>query len=209
MSERTDLPENLRERQARDTKARLINAALTLFAQNGVGSTSIKDIAREAGVAQGLLYHYFASKDDLLWGVLEADAFLPHLQEVCGDTESRSAQDVLQEVVLRFDTFLADRQSRMRLIMGELPVNPRIQALWEESIHREESILQKFLRGRIQSGELRLHDVEVTTHMLMYGVVLLYLPGGKPAGGNQAYLAAMIEMLMPGISAENKSADRK
>ena len=51
----------IRDQQARDTKARLIAAALTLFAQNGVRGTSIKEIAREARVAQGLLYHYFAS----------------------------------------------------------------------------------------------------------------------------------------------------
>ena len=193
---------NLRDQQARETKARLIGAALTLFSQNGVSSTSIKDIAREAGVAQGLLYHYFASKDDLLWGVLEADTFLPHLLEVCGNTAGRSAEDVLREVALRFDAFLADRQPRMRLILGELPSNPRIQALWEENVGREEIVLQEFLRERIQSGELRAHDVEVTTHMLMHGVVLLHLPGVRTAGGNQAFLSAMIGMLMPGIAAK-------
>ena len=202
MNDQEDLTGTLRDRQARDTKARLIDAALTLFSQKGVGNTSIKEIAREAGVAQGLLYHYFASKDDLLWGVLESDSFLPHLLEVCGDTEGRTAEAVLREVVLRFDAFLAARQARLRLILGELQSNPRIQALWEEGIDREKIVLQEFLRARMASGELRAHDVEVTTRLLMYGVVVLYLPGGGPAGGNQAYLSAMIEMLMPGIRAE-------
>jgi AcrR family transcriptional regulator len=202
MSEHEDLQENKRDRQARDTKARLLAAALTLFAQNGVSSTSIKDIAREAGVAQGLLYHYFASKDDLLWGVLEADTFLPQLQDIFGGSERQPAGEVLTEVALRFDAFLADRQAMMRLILGELQSNPRIQALWEEGIRREELILQEFLRARTAAGELRAHDVEVTTRMLMYGVVLLHLPGGKTAGGNPAFLTAMIETLMRGINAE-------
>ena len=191
-----------RDQQARETKARLIEAALTLFAQNGVSNTPIKEIAREAGVAQGLLYHYFASKDDLLWGVLEADTFLPHLQEVCDSSEGRSAGEVLTEVALRFDAFLADRQPMMRLILGELQSNPRIQALWEDSIRREEHVLQGFLRVRTGAGELREHDVEVTTRMLMYGVVLLHLPGGRTAGGNQAFLRAMVETLMRGIAPE-------
>ena len=194
--------ENLRDRQARETRARLIDAALTLFARSGVDGTSIKDIAREAGVAQGLLYHYFAGKDDLLWGVLESDTFLPHLQEVCIGSEGRPAGEVLTEVALRFDAFLAQRQSMMRLILGELQSNPRIQLLWEESIRREEYILQDFLRARAEAGELRAHDVEVTTRMLMYGVVLLHLPGGKTAGGNQAFLTAMVATLMHGIGTE-------
>ncbi len=205
MSERL----NLREQQARDTKARLLEAALTLFSQNGVDGTSIKDIAREAGVAQGLLYHYFASKDDLLWGVLEADSFLPHLQEVCAAAEGRAAGEVLTEVALRFDAFLAGRQPLMRLILGELQSNPRVQALWENSIDRENSVLREFLHARIADGELREHRVEVTTQMLMYGVVLLYLPGGSPAGGNGAFLTAMIETMVHGIAAENSAGGEK
>lgn len=58
-----------RERQAQETRTKLVEAALDLFSRQGVDSTSIKDIGREAGVAQGLLYHYFAGKDDLLIGL--------------------------------------------------------------------------------------------------------------------------------------------
>ncbi len=197
--------ENSRDRQARDTKARLIAVALTLFAQNGVAGTSIKDIAREAGVAQGLLYHYFAGKDDLLWGVLEENTFLPHLQEICGNAEGQAAEDVLREVALRFDAYLASQQTRLRLILGELQFNSRVQTLWEESIRREESILQEFLRGRVQCGELRAHDVQVTARMLMYGVVLLYLPGGRTVKGNPAFLRDMAATLVRGIAAEEPS----
>ncbi len=209
LSTHTGAEPTRRDQQARETRARLIEAALTLFARNGVSSTPIKDIAREAGVAQGLLYHYFASKDDLLWGVLEADTFLPHLEEVFGGSEGRPAGEVLTEVALRFDAFLADRQPMMRLILGELQSNPRIQVLWEDGIRREEHVLQAFLRARAQTGELREHDVEVTTRMLMYGVVLLHLPGGRTAGGNQAFLRAMVETLMRGIAAELPSPAKK
>jgi AcrR family transcriptional regulator len=49
-----------------DTRARIMEAALLLFGEYGYESTSVRLIAQRAGVAQGLLYSHFASKDELL-----------------------------------------------------------------------------------------------------------------------------------------------
>jgi len=49
-----------------ESKARIVNAALQLFAEKGFQSTSIEAIAKKAGVSKGLVYNYFTSKDDLL-----------------------------------------------------------------------------------------------------------------------------------------------
>lgn len=191
-----------RSRQARETRAKLIETALGLFSRQGVDNTSIKDIARAAGVAQGLLYHYFAGKDDLLWGVLETHIFNPHLQQALSEEETRPAEDVLREVAQRFNAFLSERQPLMRLVLRELQTNERVRELWEESIRREVvNTLEDFLRVRVAAGELRPHRVEVAAHMLMYGVVTLYLPGGKTAVGNEEAIEEMVEILMCGIRA--------
>lgn len=49
-----------------DTKDRIIEGAYRALVRSGYHDTSVKDIAAEAGVAQGLLHYYFASKEDLL-----------------------------------------------------------------------------------------------------------------------------------------------
>lgn len=49
-----------------ESATRILEAALTLFARFGVERTSVRMIAREAGVSQGLLYNYFDGKDDLV-----------------------------------------------------------------------------------------------------------------------------------------------
>jgi AcrR family transcriptional regulator len=54
-----------------ESRARIMEAALTLFAHYGYDGTSIKMIAQEAGVAQGLLYNYFASKEALLRAIFD------------------------------------------------------------------------------------------------------------------------------------------
>jgi TetR/AcrR family fatty acid metabolism transcriptional regulator len=62
-----------------DKRTRILDAAIRVFAQHGYHEARVGDIAEDAGVAHGLLYHYFASKDDVLrtifvenWGQLIA-----------------------------------------------------------------------------------------------------------------------------------------
>ncbi|HET6623200.1 MAG TPA: TetR/AcrR family transcriptional regulator [Gaiellaceae bacterium] len=63
----------------RDKRKRILDAAVRVFAEHGYHGARVGDIAKDAGVAHGLLYHYFASKDDVLrtifvenWGELIA-----------------------------------------------------------------------------------------------------------------------------------------
>lgn len=53
------------------SKAEILQAALELFAEKGFENTSISAIARRAGLSQGLMYNYFASKDALLLAIFE------------------------------------------------------------------------------------------------------------------------------------------
>ena len=55
------------EASAGTAKRQLImNSAIGVFAENGYHKSRVADIARRAGVAHGLFYHYFASKEDVL-----------------------------------------------------------------------------------------------------------------------------------------------
>lgn len=49
-----------------DARERIERAALRVFARRGYATATVRDVAREAGVAQGLLYNYFAGKQQLL-----------------------------------------------------------------------------------------------------------------------------------------------
>ena len=53
------------------TRARLIAHALRLFGERGYASTPVSAIAAAAGVSQGLLYHYFPSKTELVAAIFE------------------------------------------------------------------------------------------------------------------------------------------
>jgi AcrR family transcriptional regulator len=54
-----------------DTRERILQAAFTVLSRQGYENTSIKDIAEEAGVAQGLIHYHYKSKQQLVLSVLE------------------------------------------------------------------------------------------------------------------------------------------
>src|ERR671921_2176502 len=56
----------------KDTRARIVEAAMELFWLKGYGSTSIADILSRSQVNSGSLYYFFPGKQDVLVAVLEA-----------------------------------------------------------------------------------------------------------------------------------------
>ncbi len=67
MARNTKQNESLRKQ----SRERIIEAALHQFSLKGLSATRIQDIAEEAGVSQGLLYRYYASKNDIYVDLIE------------------------------------------------------------------------------------------------------------------------------------------
>lgn len=57
--------------RGRDTRSRLRELALTLFAEQGYEKTSLREIAEHLGVTKAALYYYFKSKEDIVRSLLE------------------------------------------------------------------------------------------------------------------------------------------
>ncbi|MDR0836923.1 MAG: TetR/AcrR family transcriptional regulator [Propionibacteriaceae bacterium] len=54
-----------------ERRQEIIDTALALFVENGFDKTQVADISKRMGVAQGLVYHYFKSKTDILYAVID------------------------------------------------------------------------------------------------------------------------------------------
>ena len=63
---RSSLGQKRREGTPADKRRLILDAAVRVFARQGFHACRVSDIADEAGVAYGLVYHYFASKDEVL-----------------------------------------------------------------------------------------------------------------------------------------------
>src|SRR5262245_22297516 len=62
-------PSRVRTRDPAEKRARVMDVARTLFAERGYAATTTADVARRAGVSEGILYHHFGSKEGLLAAV--------------------------------------------------------------------------------------------------------------------------------------------
>ncbi len=84
-----------------DTATKILEAAFTVLSRQGYENTSIKDIANEAGVAQGLVHYHYKSKQQLVLAVLAYVCQKIELGEVKGEAEAVAAfaqtKDMLRE----------------------------------------------------------------------------------------------------------------
>jgi len=67
-----------------NVRDQVAQAAVELFAEKGYANTSVQEVVERAGVTKGAMYHYFRSKDDLLFGIYERMLSLQkdHLDEI-------------------------------------------------------------------------------------------------------------------------------
>jgi AcrR family transcriptional regulator len=110
-----------------DKRRQILDAAVRVFAGNGYDTARVGDIAREAGVAYGLVYHYFGSKEAVLeavfheaWGRLLAA--LTQAEETGGDAAEQLS--LVVRIVLRT---WRDDPDLVRLLVREVIRSPAIQ----------------------------------------------------------------------------------
>ncbi|WP_243716140.1 mycofactocin system transcriptional regulator [Actinomadura darangshiensis] len=103
------------------SRASLERLAFELFARQGFDETTVDDIARAAGIGRRTFFHYFASKNDLVWGDFEQH--LQKLRKLLSEADPRTpVMEAVRTAVVEFNRFdPADvpwHRQRMELILG-------------------------------------------------------------------------------------------
>jgi AcrR family transcriptional regulator len=103
-------------------KARIIGAALELFAERGVGGTSLQMIADHIGVSKAAVYHQFKSKDDIVAAAAEAE--LARLEAVLAAAEAAPNRELAREDLIRRIVDLAiERRQAEGTLIGDPVIN--------------------------------------------------------------------------------------
>lgn len=174
---------------------RLLAVATRMFAEKGFESTSVQEIVNAAGVTKGAMYHYFGSKDDLLYEIYHRllglqMSRLEHIADGPGSAEERlraAAVDVLTTSFLYLDDFtvffrsthLLPRDRREAVRAERRRYHERFRGLVEEG-QREGTF-----RGRTPA-DIAVHFFFGTVHQ----IGAWYRPGGrlKPAAISEHYV---------------------
>jgi len=105
----------------------IINAAKKIFAEKDFAKATISEIASSAGVADGTIYEYFQSKEDILISIA-SNQFESYLERVTGAFEITSPDRKLRRLIkYHFSSFLSDREF-LKVFLLRLQVNDRFYA---------------------------------------------------------------------------------
>lgn len=184
-----------RESQAQERREQLLDVALKLFGEVGVKRTTIKMLSETAGVSQGLIYHYFEGKEDLLRQVVQRYSMLAEMERTLGTLAGRPAREVLPELGQRFYELLLVHREVVWIIFRELHGEPAVAAEIEHNRQRCTRLLSQYLESRVVAGELRPHRTEVTARSFLAVLFMMHLVGLP----SDDFIAEFADCLLTGI----------
>ena len=176
----TKTPDPIQELVAAARRKQILDAATQVFAEKGFHRATIKDIARVAGIGDGTIYTYFASKDEVLLAVLDR----------LNETTERKQQFVLgdeQDLKAFFRAYLQQRMALLwpnaevfRAVLPELLVNGELRKRYYEQVLAPTiAVGEQF--SQAQSEQLQI-NIPLTVRAIagtLFGLLLLQLLGDQ------------------------------
>jgi AcrR family transcriptional regulator len=188
-----------------DVTEQILAAAFRCLAEKGSAQVSLRDIAREAGVALSQLHYYFGSREQLL---ARAAAFVMKRQITLLQAELQQAQSPADRVGLAIRYIRRHFRADPSLVKVHLDL--QTMAAWSPELaagirELEEELLQVVLSESEHTGAAWLQTRTVARLVLgaLDGLALQALHGAPPAEMDAAYAA--LESLLTSLIAQNEN----
>jgi len=177
-TQRSGMARGSRAKNSEEKRRQILAAAVRVFARQGFHACRVSDIADEAGVAYGLVYHYFASKDEVLdtlflerWNVM-----LELIREV--DAELIPVRDKLRAIASFIIDSYAHDPDLMKVIIVEVTRAANSFGQTHLAEIREAYDLIERIVGKAQAEGLFRPEIEPRfAAMAFYGVIEQLLTG--------------------------------
>jgi AcrR family transcriptional regulator len=186
------------------------SAAVDLFARQGFANTSVQQIVDAAGVTKGAMYHYFRSKDELLFGIYEHLLTLQgeHLAAIVatGDSTARKLHTACIDVIETSIEFLDEGTVFFRSA-HMLPAEKQLEVK-----HRRRAYNDQFA-ALVEAGQREgIYRTDIPQAVLVANFFsdLHYLPQWYSADGPEdgSLIAAQLtDLFLAGISASALTRD--
>lgn len=170
-----DGPQAKRTRRGPLTRKQILDASLSLFSERGFARTTVRDIARMAGITDAAIYYHFESKRELLEALVEERGFVSSLK----DLERFEADAPLNEAIVWMASgaiaLMDENREFLRLIIMEglggddaaLEQYRRLIDLWERALT---TVLQRYET----KGELPKNSPENLARHIIYVILMTF-----------------------------------
>jgi TetR/AcrR family transcriptional regulator, acrAB operon repressor len=167
-------PVQKQEERSERSREQILNAALNLFSHRGYGSTSVRDIAEEAGLSKGNVYHHFEDKETIFRALLDryfqamsrpdfpfnralGTGTFPENLEQLGHAARDTVRDYREYVALIYVDVVEFDGSHVRKFYSEMA--DRFNAFLKQHSMEDE------LRGKLQEGLSPISAVMLATRI--------------------------------------------
>jgi TetR/AcrR family fatty acid metabolism transcriptional regulator len=189
-----------------ERRRQILDAAVRVFARRGYHGARVGDIAEEAGVAHGLLYHYFSSKEAVLQTIFRENwgALIERFRAVeAADEPAPEKLEGIAKILLR--TWRND-PDLVTVMVREVARSQQLQGQVEE-VREAFAIMQRVIEEGQATGVFRPDLDARLASWVVYGgleeVLTGWVLGQLPAGEDEAAKAerTAIDLALRGLSA--------
>jgi AcrR family transcriptional regulator len=175
-----------------ERRREILDAAVRVFARKGYHTCRVGDIAEEAGVSHGLLYHYFDSKEAILETVFrETWSDLLSALRTVEESEATAAEKLRQVAAILLRSWRRD-PDLVRVLVREVARSPQLPGRVAE-IGQAFRAIERIVAHGQEEGELRADVDPQLASWILYGAIEEILTGwvlGQLPDGEEDVAAA-------------------
>jgi|SRR5215475_5203078 len=192
---------SLRDEQVAQTRAALVAAGRRLFGQDGYAGTSVEDLAREARVTTGALYHHFPTKTALFETVFEE----VHTGLLAASADAAaSASDEVEALAVGFEAFLDAMLTPevQRIIITDAPAVLGLSRFTELDERYAVAAIVTELQAAAAAGRLRADDPETLARLLLGALTRgsMLIAGSPDSRQTRDQVVRTIRALLTGLA---------
>lgn len=189
-----------------ERKEAIVNVASALFASEGFNGASVADIAKRGKVSKSLLYHYYQSKEDVLY-----DVMISHVRALEAAARDVMAMELtpdrkLRELTHRFMALYVGAADRHKVLLNDLDHLPKTRRAEIVGVQRGLIETVRKLLGEIEPALKRKSGQGTAAAMLYFGLInwthTWFDPKGPVSAGALAEMA--VDLTLGGL---RKAAD--
>ena len=190
---------DMKPKKSAETREKIVTVALTMFESKGYVESTMRDIAKEAGVSLGLAYRYFSRKEELVLALYEQLA-QRSFERIKALPAGPISERYPAAVSLSLDTLSAHRGTLSALFSAGLSINSSLAVLGEGTVDIRDKMLAMFRMVAAGSTDSpKGKQAEQLTTVMYAGHLLTVLFWTQDRSEGQIHAKRLVEFYRKGI----------